>query len=148
MKLCHNIIVRVFCHSHEDEKRIEATLRSLFSFDLEKEKIPLHRIKATAADGFTPIFILQIHLEKDKHIAKFLEQLNKNLTPENKNMLIRQDNRIDDDCNFYMRLDKPKLLEGIYWLTDEGNCFHFRFCVAAFPKKREVAKVVVRRMFS
>jgi hypothetical protein len=31
------------------------------------------------------------------------------------------------------------LLNNEYWITDSGNCFHFKFAIAAFPHKREVA---------
>jgi RNA binding exosome subunit len=43
---------------------------------------------------------------------------------------------------------KQKLLNNELWITDCGECFHIRISIAAFPKKKEVALEVIKKIFS
>jgi RNA binding exosome subunit len=144
MKLGRNVEARVFCREGEDEGKIAGCLLSLFPFSLENEKIPL---AGTTATGFNErkIRILRVRLEKDRHINAFIRKFFARLSAEQKSLLGRQlDSRIDDGMNFFVRLDKEKLLNGnVFWITDSGDCFHIRIGVAAFPAKKETAKKVV-----
>ena len=70
------------------------------------------------------------------------------LSAEQKELLrIQAESRIDHDLNFYLRLDKAKLLQGQYWITDEGDCFHIKISLAVFPKKLEKAIELAKEMF-
>ena len=63
-------------------------------------------------------------------------------------MVVKQEDRLDEECNFFIRLDKEKLMNGECWITDSGDCYHIKISVAAFPKKKERAKQVVEQIFS
>jgi RNA binding exosome subunit len=147
MKFCHNITARVFAKPEEDNAAILRTLHSLFPFDLTAEKIKLTTQQATGVDDSRIILIHEVILDKDRHITDFVNNLASHLNDEQKALLLRQDNRLDEHCNFFLRLDKPKLLEGVYWITDHGNCYHIRLCLAAYPKKKETCKELLWRMF-
>ncbi|MBU1975901.1 MAG: hypothetical protein KKG59_05855 [Nanoarchaeota archaeon] len=147
MKQCHNISVRVFARQREDTDRIKETLVGLFLFDLEKEKVKPHEIRTKSADEKTDIFIYEISLNKDRLINKFLGSLNSRLNADQKALLLRQENRLDQEGNFFIRLDKPRLLEGIFRITDSGNCFHIRMCIAAYPKTRDACLAKIREIF-
>ncbi|RJQ18142.1 hypothetical protein C4573_00275 [Candidatus Woesearchaeota archaeon] len=142
MKLAHQIHVRVFCYPEDNAENIEKALLFLFPFDLEKEKITL---KKTKAEGFhdRQIIIYEVTLIKDKHCNLFLEQLNKNI--EEKSRLLP---RIDENFDLFMRFDKDALLEGKYKLTESGNCFHIKISLAVFPRNKEQAIALVKRMFT
>lgn len=147
MKLAHSITIRVFCHEGEDSRQIEASLRSLLPFDLEQEKLELQRSVAT---GFKEkkIKILEIRLEREKHTTAFLEALMAKLSESQRELLLRQaESRLDGELNFYIRLDKPKMLAGQCWITDSGNCFHIKISLAAFPATREAALGLLRCLF-
>jgi len=147
MKLCHNIKASVFCKEDEDKEEMKQILTSLFPFDLEKEKII---IKEQKASGFNEkiIIIYEILLEKDRHINSFLESLNKNLSQEHKEMILNQiSSRLNKGLDFYIRLDKEKLKNKELKITDEGNCIHLRLNIAAFPKKKEKAEEIIRKIF-
>ena len=92
------------------------------------------------------ITIISASINKNKHIRTFIDHINKNLSQEQKDMIIRQaDSRLADNLDFFLRFDKDKLLnEKSFWITDKGNCYHVRMNVAAFPKRREIALEVVR----
>jgi RNA binding exosome subunit len=147
--LSHHISINVFCKPESDLEIITKKLLFLIPFDTKKEKIEL---KKTNATGFNEkkIIILEIYLEKEKHINKFLENLNKKLSKEQKELLIKQaESRLDDELNFFLRFDKEALVnENKLLLTDKGNCYHITIKIAAFPHKRESALKVIDKIFS
>ena len=148
MKLANIIKVNVFCKSEDSEELILQRLRTFFPFSLEEEKIP---IAGTKAAGFNEreIKVIEVVLEKDRHINAFLEHLAGMLSPEQKTLLIRQlDTRIDDDLDFFLRFDKDKLLnDNVLWITDGGNCFHIKVSIAAFPRKKEIGAQIIEKVF-
>ncbi len=147
MKLAHYIKISVFIHEEEDRETIFNKLISLVPFDLKKEKIKLNE---DTAIGFNnkKIKTYEIVLEKDRHIKAFLEKLKESLSQEQKELLIAQaESRLDNELHFFIRLDKEKLLNNEFWITDSGNCFHVRISIAAFPAKREQALEVVNQIF-
>jgi len=147
--LVHNMCITVFCKPEENIEIITKKLLFLVPFNLEKEKIEL---KKTKAIGFNEkkIVILKIYLKKEFHINLFLTNLSKNLTDEQKSLIIKQaDSRLDNELNFFLRFDKSKLInEDKLWLTDKGDCYHIRMKIAAFPHKREVASKTIEKIFS
>jgi RNA binding exosome subunit len=147
MKLAHNIKVNVFIKLGEDEKLLTEKFLGLFPFSLEEEKIAVVRNRAT---GFNKreIIILEVMLEKERLTNAFLKSLNEKLDPAQRLMLIRQENRLDDNLDFFLRLDKQCLLSNQLNITDCGECFHIRISVAAFPRKRACALEVVKKIFS
>ena len=147
MLLTNNIKISVFVKPEDDEPSVKKHLLALFPFNLEQERIALQRNKAT---GFNQreIIILEVDLQKERHTNAFLEFFKSRLNEQQKSMIVEQENRLDDDCNLFIRLDKEKLLAGECWITDSGDCYHIRMSIAAFPKKREKAKEVVERIFS
>ncbi|MFH1915805.1 MAG: RNA-binding domain-containing protein [Nanoarchaeota archaeon] len=148
MKYCHSITVCVFAKAEEDNERIRTGLHSLFPFDIREEKIPIKTEKATGVDESRTILIHEAVLDKDRHIRAFLNALTEKLSPDQKAMLIRQENRLDANCNFFLRLDKYKLFDGVYWITDSGDCYHIRLCIAAYPKNKENSLEIVKEIFS
>ncbi|MBS3158139.1 hypothetical protein J4206_02540, partial [Candidatus Woesearchaeota archaeon] len=142
MRYVHELKVNVFCKEQEDEKKILEKLFALFSFEIKKQ------FKRETALGFfdKPIRIFQVILIKNGEINIFLKDLLGKLGKEQKELLISQiESRLDNGLNFFIRFDKDRLLkENILRITDEGNCYHLKMSIAAFPKKREVAMLILR----
>lgn len=144
MRLAHNIKITVFS-KEEDPGRIREALISLTGFELEKEKLS---IKQSTAMGFKEkkIRILEIVLKKEKHTNMFLSRLMAALKKEQKEMLLRQiESRLDSNLDFFVRLDKEKLLNNELWITDSGNCYHIKISIAAYPSTREKAVEIVEK---
>jgi hypothetical protein len=149
MKQAHTIALSVFAKPGENEQAIKDALLSLLPFGLEAEKLQLRRTVASASlPGQDDLVIYEIALDKERHTGKFLECLKEKLGEAQCRELASQENRVDENCFFYLRLDKQKLLEGKYALTDAGSCFHIKMSLAAFPKKREAALKVAKRIFT
>ncbi len=150
MKLAHQIKIKVFSYEkdNEDDKIILDKFLKLFPFNLKDEKIVL---KKTDAKGFEErrITIFEATLEKEKHTAKFLGNLIGNLDGQQKKLILAEaETRLDNDINFFLRFDKDEYIKNNKLiLTDSGKCFHIEISVAAFPKKREIALDVIKRMF-
>ena len=146
MKLAHTITLSCFVKKGEDEESLRQALIGMVPLDLELEKIKVHK---TVAEGFeNKIIILEITLEKESHTTKFIDHLKKELGSAQCETIASQENRVDDECYFYLRLDKKKLLEKKYVVTDSGDCIHVKMSIAAFPKKREAAVAVVKKIFA
>ncbi len=148
MRLINSIHLNVFIKEEEDSAKIAEVMRALIHLNLEKEKLSTKKQSAT---GFNEkkIVILAITLEKERHLKAFMDHLFLNLGDRQKELLVRQaDSRLDEELNFFLRLDKDRLLSGEYWITDSGNCFHLKINIAAFPRKRELALDLVKKIFS
>jgi RNA-binding protein len=144
MKYAHNVDARVFCKEGEDEEKITSKIGELFPFDFEKEKI---KINSQSAEVFEDkkIKIISVHIEKERHTTKFLDSFFGRLDKEQKKLLLSQlESRLDERLHLYIRLEKDRLLEGKYELTDSGNCFHIKITIAAYPHKRDVAREIIK----
>ena len=147
MRLANSIQIRVFSKEYEDSDKILEGLKELVALDIEKEKI---KLMSQTAIGFNEakIKIFAVILEKERHMRAFLRHLIGKFTEDQKELLLRQkESRLDEELNFFIRLDREKFLKDrIFWITDSGNCYHITISIAAFPKKRDVALVVIEKM--
>ena len=149
MRLLHKITLEVFAKPEEDVQAIKQALVELVPLNLEEEKIQL---QDKQAKGFNErmIHVFTIILSKESHTNAFLKFFLKKLSAEQKEFLLRQkESRIDKDLNFFIRLDKENWLkERVFWITDNGDCFHLKFMLAVFPKKRDVALELIDKTFA
>jgi len=148
MKRFNNIHLSVFCYPEENYETLKEKLISLLPFNIEKEKIIL---KESKAEGFNErqIKILEMILEKERHTNAFFDNLLSKLTEAQKDLLLRQaESRLDKDFNFFVRLDKEKLLNNRFFITDSGNCYHIKLNLAVFPRKKELALHFVKELLN
>jgi len=140
--------VRVFAGDKESLENVTEAFLSLFPFDLKNEKVEVSRNAAEGLSG-SRIVIIEARLAKQAHLKKFLGHLLNRLTKEQKELLISQkESRLDDELNFFIRLDKTRLIENReFFITDSGNCFHITLSIAAFPAKREPAMALIDKIF-
>ncbi|MBN1275579.1 hypothetical protein JXA12_04795 [Candidatus Woesearchaeota archaeon] len=143
MRRAHTITLTTFVKPEEDKEAIKEQLLSLAPLDLEKEGLV---VKEAHATGFNDrkITILSLTLQKERHTNAWLDHLRGRLSGAQKQQLLEQENRLDQDCQFYLRFQKkhlPKLV-----LIDGGDCVHVRMSIAAFPKKRERALMLMREI--
>lgn len=149
MKLLHNVKLSVFCKPEEDYALIKDAFRSLSGLDLKKEKLTLEEHKAK---GFNERIIqsLELTLDRNRHTRFFIQHLNYLLDQNQKKTLISQiPSRLDDEMFFYVRLDKKSwVADKRALLTDSGSCFHIKLSIAAYPKRKDVAAGIVKKVFS
>ena len=145
MNIAHSVTIRVFCGQEENRDEIVCGLKFLLPFDLDKEKIAINR---QIAFGFNErkIDIFEASLTKSRHANAFLENFLQKISEQDKNVLLRQlDSRVDDESNFFVRLEKETLAKrNELLLTDSGNCYHIKIKVACFPSTKESAIDTIR----
>ncbi|WP_224447037.1 RNA-binding protein [Haloprofundus salilacus] len=124
----HYIDVRSFCYATEDEKRVEEALRTFLP-----EECELERVENTGYHG-DRIVILSARVENADDLRHVLSRLSE--LDELDRLLSELDERVDDNCSFFVRLDKQAAFKGDVRL---GEGITLRAKVEAYPAKREAA---------
>ena len=143
----HTLLCRVFIKPEDDAAAIKSSFLKFFPFNLDEEKVQLI---TEHVQGFEQTFdILRVKLDKQRHLSAFLKQFTNLLSENDKKLIVEQaESRLDEDGLFYVRLDKAAWLAGTVALTDGGDCFHFTFEIAAFPKNRKNMLKTVAKIFN
>lgn len=149
MKQANNVNIRVFCKPDEDKQKIREGIKKIIGITDEELKKHKQEIKETVAKGFEEkITILEAFIEKNKLLNQVLKTLNEELTDQDKERLISQENRLDENLDFYLRLSKPLIIKNSFELTDSGDCYHIKINIASFPKNKETAQQKIKEIFS
>jgi RNA binding exosome subunit len=150
MREALSITISVFVKSEEPEEHnnrcIEA-IKALSGLDLEKEKL---QVVTESVEGFNnrKIKIHSLKIVKESYTNNCLNHILSALTSDQIALLQSQkESRLDEEFNFFIRLGKEELLRKELLITDSGDCFHIRIVIAAYPKKKESAIVVLDKLF-
>ena len=124
----HYIDLRTFCYATEDEKRVEAALRHFLP-----EEFEIDRVENTGHHG-DRIVVLSARVESADGMRVVLDRLAELDAIER----VREelDERVDDNCSFFLRLDKQAAFNGLVRL---GGGITLRAKVEAYPAKHEKA---------
>lgn len=146
-KQAHSITISVFVYEGEDEATTAETLTAFLpeNFSEENVQIMVEEIKVLEGKDMT---IFSVTLTKQRHIKYVIAKLKESLGKEQCQTIALQKNRVDVEGNFYLRLNRTKLEEeGETVVTDDGNCFHFKIVLAAYPKTVVNAITVAQTLF-
>ena len=124
----HYIDLRTFCYATEDEKRVEDALRALLP-----EEFELDRMENTGHHG-DRIIVLSARVENADEMRYILDRLAE--LDEIDRILDELDERVDDNCSFFLRLDKQAAFKDEIAL---GQGITLRAKVEAYPAKHEAA---------
>jgi len=124
----HYIDLRTFCYATEDEKRVEQALRTFLPEDYEIE-----RAETTGHLG-DRIVVLSTRVENADEIRHVLGRLSE--LPNVDDVLEELDERVDDNCSFFLRLDKQAAFGDEVRL---GEGITLRAKVEAYPAKHDAA---------
>jgi len=124
----HYIDLRAFCYATEDDKRVEQALRTYLPDEFEIE-----RATSEGHHG-DRILVLSARVENAdemRHVLSKVAQL-----PDVEELIDELDERVDDNCSLFLRLDKQTAYRGE---ADLGEGITFRAKVEAYPAKKEAA---------
>ena len=124
----HYIDLRTFCYATEDEKRVEEALRHFLP-----EEFELDRVTNTGHHG-DRIVVLSARVENADGMRVVLDRLAELDSIDR--VLEELDDRVDDNCSFFLRLDKQAAFNGLVRL---GEGITLRAKVEAYPAKHEKA---------
>ena len=124
----HYVDLRAFCYATEDEPRVEAALRTYLP-----EEFPIERDVGEGHHG-DPIVVLSARVENAdgiRHVVGKLREL------EDLDVVVDElDQRVDDNCAFYVKLDKQAAFRGE---VRRGEGLLLRAKVEAYPAKKPAA---------
>lgn len=130
----HWIRVQTFCYATERRELLEETMETLLGDAdeyTEDESVGEHGNVMT---------ILEARLTHQRQYRKLFTDLG----PEVRAWILSDlDNRIDEDCVFYIRLDKQKAVQGEYVPAHHGDVIAITGKVQAHPARKEVAARVL-----
>ena len=154
MKYVHWITIRVFLEASEDSVKTKEALSTLVGKEkannpLIKQQQLITPQEAQKTPDATPLNMLLIKLTKQQQIKYVIKQLHENLSQEQRNILISQNDRVDEQCRFFLRLKKEAFVNHQkYIVTQRGSCIHFTFLIASYPANKNNALKVVKELFS
>jgi RNA binding exosome subunit len=125
----HRLNFRAFAHATEDEERVVEAL--IFASGASE----VSRTKSSGYHG-NPIAILQATVRGGKEIGAFFNRLGKVNIEE---LLRTLDRRIDDECSFFLRLDKQEAYLERLVLTEKDDVIAMRGKIKAYPSKKTIA---------
>jgi hypothetical protein len=132
----HYVDLRAFSYATEDVTRVERALRTLLPEDVE-----LERAESEGYHG-DRIVVLSARLENADEVRHVLERLSG--ASDFDRLLAELDDRVDENCSLFVRLDKQAAYRGEVRL---GEGITLRAKVEAYPAKREAAVENAREAF-
>ena len=133
----HYVDLRTFAYATEDEKRVEDALRSFLPEDAE-----IDRVENDGHHG-DRIVVLSARIENADGMRHVLDRIAE--IDDLERVLAELDERIDDNCALFLRLDKQAAFRGDVRL---GPGITFRSKVEAYPAKKEAAVENARETLS
>ena len=124
----HYVDLRTFSYATEDEKRVEDALRSLLPEDAEVD-----RVENVGHHG-DRIVVLSARIEVADGMRHVLDRLSE--LDDLDRVLAELDQRVDDNCALFMRIDKQAAFRGDVAL---GPGITVRAKVEAYPAKKATA---------
>ncbi|EMA44709.1 RNA-binding protein [Halococcus saccharolyticus] len=123
----HYVDLRAFCYATEDEARVERALRTL----LPKE-FAIDRVASEGHHG-DRIVVLSARAENADDVRHVLDRLADLDLDRIRDEL---DERVNDNCALFMRLDKQAAYKG---RVERGEGLELRGKIEAYPAKKESA---------
>lgn len=124
----HYVDLRAFSYATEDEKRVAAALRTFLP-----EEVELDRAVSEGHYG-DRIIVLSARVENADDMRHVLERVAE--VDDLDAVLDELDERVDDNCSFFLTFDKQAAFEDA---IRRGDGITLRAKVEAYPAKREKA---------
>lgn len=143
MKYLHNCQITIFCKQTDDKEELQNLLERF-----KVDDTLFVKYENILIDSGEDITVLRLNTNKQRHNKTVIKALLAYLSDSQKNKLLQENDRVDDNGAFYVRLDKQALCDNKAIIVEHGDCVHFRFLLAAFPKNRENAIRIKNEMIT
>jgi len=124
-----SLYFRAFIHATEDEGKVLAALKNASGLEEYQRDI-------TTGHHGNKIEIVEGNTKNKKEIKRFFSSLSKD---DLQHMIDTMENRVDDECQIFARLDKQKAALGELVLTRSDDAISVRGKIQTYPKNRDVA---------
>ena len=125
----HWVKVKMICYATENENslyEVMTTLTGLENFDVD----------ASEGQHGNPIIVVDAELTHNKEINHLFTELGEGLIEQ---LLADLNNKIDDECIFYIRLDKQRAVLGGYSISHGGDVISITGKLVSHPARKEIA---------
>ena len=125
----HWVKVKVICYATEDQDKlyeVMTALTGLEDFDVD----------ISEGQHGNPIIVIDAQLTHNKEMDHLFTELGESVIEQ---LLIDLDNRIDEDCIFYTRLDKQRAVMGGYSISHSGDVISITGKLVSHPARKEIA---------
>ena len=126
----HWMRVQTFCYATERKELLEEAMEILLGDADEYSE------DESVGEHGNVMTILEAHLTHQRQYRNLFVNLGE---PVRQWILDDIENRIDDDCVFYIRLDKQKAVQGIYEPAHHGDVMAITGKVQSHPARKDVA---------
>lgn len=125
----HWVRVQMFCYATERKELLGETMAELLGTDE-------FDVDISESEHGNTMLIMSSRLTKQKEFTALFTKLGKDVL---ESIEADIENRIDDDCVFYVRLDKQKAVQGQYSVAHHGDVISITGKVQSHPARKEVA---------
>ncbi|WP_254831114.1 RNA-binding protein [Haloglomus salinum] len=141
----HYVELRTFCYATEDEHRVADALDHFLPERGDDDPRDPPELERTETEGFNGdrILVFSTRLERADDVREVLSVLAEADAMDR--VLDELDDRVDDNCSFFLSLDKQAAFGG---RTELGEGITLRAKVEAYPAKRETAIENARETFA
>ncbi len=126
----HYVDLRAFCYVTEDDKRVEDALRLFLP-----EEFEIQRAKSDGHYG-DRILVLSARVESASGMGAVMDALGDLADEEFSRVVDELDERVNENCAFFLTLDKQAAFNG---RVELGDGITLRGKVEAYPAKKESA---------
>jgi RNA binding exosome subunit len=147
MPFVNRIEARAFARATEVSERVTASVQSIFPEHL-KHNLVMSKTKAAGQSGDV-ILIITATLESQKDCDAVLDHILSQMDSTSHRAIERSlDNRLDDECIFFLRIDKQAAFLGNMKMTDEADVISVRFHFKQYPRceREEVMLLIENRL--
>jgi len=130
----HYVDVRAFCYVTEDEKRVEEALWTFLP-----EEFEIERMESEGHYG-DRILVLSARVENADGIRTVLDRFSELEATERERLVAELDDRVDENCSFFVTFDKQAAYGGEVRL---GDGLTLRGKVEVYPAKKDRAVAAV-----
>ena len=128
----HWVKVKAVCYATEDEDLIHDVMMGLTG--AEDDEV----FDVDISEGLhgNPITVIDANLSHSKEYERLFRNIGEGPL---RIVLDEIEQRVDDDCILYMRLDKQKAVQGVYEISHSGDVISVTAKIVAHPAKKEIA---------
>ena len=150
--MIHHISLRTSAQATEDPEKVRSSLQFFLPpEDEDSRKSDVDIISESITSGYygNQIIVFEARLHRKKQCQYLIDVIKQHLGNERMSQLIAQlPQRIDDDCNLYIRFDKQKAYLGRLIMTRVRDPLLLKIKLKAYPATKEKGIQVAQSLFT
>lgn len=147
--MIHYIHLRTSAQATEDPEKVRSALKLLLPPSVQSAKKDLITVHETVTTGYhgNPIIVMEAELKRNKDCQYVFDRIREHLGPAGISRLAGElENRVDDDCNLYIRFNKQEAYLGKLMTTAKSDSILVRIKIKAYPARADKAIQMARSL--